>query len=87
MFQYFKIGCQLICFQQSDENSNVRTVKEIKNCIKIEWKVGQCEHVTIRLACVIDTTYWKFDGKSYHVIITVERLMSEFSYFVQTSPN
>jgi hypothetical protein len=71
MFQYFKIGCRLICFQQSDENSIVRTVKEIKNCIKIEWKVGQCEHVTIRLASFFNIITHYFLFKNLIFIVTL----------------
>lgn len=45
-----------ITIRQSDEKHIhvVRKVKEIKNCSKFKWKVGQCEHLAIRLTCAAD---------------------------------
>lgn len=52
----------------------------------MEWKVGLCVNTWPFDVCISDTESRKLDGKSYHVITTVERLiLTELSYFVQTS--
>jgi len=35
-------------------NCTKRAVLEIKNCIKIEWKIGKYEYVAIQLTCAAD---------------------------------
>jgi hypothetical protein len=41
-------------------------VKEIKNRIKMEWKVKVCEYLTIRLTCAAAAeSFGNLDGKLY----------------------
>jgi hypothetical protein len=45
----FKIDWRPISIRQSDENRIVKMVNEIKNCMKIELKVGLCEHFELSM--------------------------------------
>ena len=59
-----KICWHPISLRNSDENHMVRTVKEIKNRIKIAWKVGLGHSTYLCRSCRI---IGELDGKSYCV--------------------
>ena len=62
---------------QSDENRIMRMVKEIKNHIKIERKVGLYEHLDILLTSAADANYFlKFEVKFYCVTAPLEKFLA-----------